>query len=147
MKHLRYLKYVLRHKYFVFIGGVKLNVSLWQLLIHDWTKFLPIEWRGYVERMELSKNSTWQSADDTDLYRIAWRHHWSSNPHHWQHWVFDGVAREMPEKYVREMVADWYGAGHAQGKPNIKQWWETTQDRRILHPATHQRVVELMSLL
>lgn len=145
--HLNYVRYVLRHKYYVFIGCMKLNISFWQALIHDWTKFQPIEWRGYVQRMRDNKNSTWQSVDDTPEYKAAWEHHWHNNPHHWEYWVTDGVAAAMPEKYVREMVADWHGAGSAQGKPDIAGFYAATKHRRTLHPATTKRIEELLPLL
>jgi len=48
--HLRYLAYVLRHKWHVFIACRGLHVPLWQAIIHDWTKFLPCEWFPYVQR-------------------------------------------------------------------------------------------------
>jgi hypothetical protein len=61
--HLRYLRYVLMHKLYVFMAGVALwRVSskvyvrprlrflawVWRLLVHDLSKFRPSEWRPYV---------------------------------------------------------------------------------------------------
>lgn len=46
--HWLYLKYVIRHKYFVFVAGRALGVSRWRLIKHDWSKFLPSEWFAYV---------------------------------------------------------------------------------------------------
>jgi len=46
----RYLKYLIRHKWFVFRAGLKLKVSIWRLLIHDWTKFLPSEFFPYLRK-------------------------------------------------------------------------------------------------
>lgn len=45
-------------------------------------------------------------------FNIAWLHHIHNNPHHWNHWIIqndtDGVeVIRMPEKYAKEMVADW----------------------------------------
>lgn len=47
-KHWRYLKYVIRHKWFVLLAGLTLGVPLRQLLVHDWSKFLPCEWFPYA---------------------------------------------------------------------------------------------------
>ncbi len=47
-KHWQYLKYVVRHKWFVLGAGRKLGVPLHRLILHDWTKFLPREWFPYV---------------------------------------------------------------------------------------------------
>lgn len=41
--HIQYLWYVIRHKFFVFQAGLRLGVPLWQLLIHDLSKFSPAE--------------------------------------------------------------------------------------------------------
>lgn len=37
--HLRYLSYVLRHKWYVAVAGIALGVPLWRLVLHDWTTF------------------------------------------------------------------------------------------------------------
>lgn len=57
--HLRYLRYVLMHKLYVFIGGIAVKRMygdspwgwvcwLWRLLVHDLSKFRPSEWNPYV---------------------------------------------------------------------------------------------------
>ena len=60
--HLRYLRYVLRHKWYVLRAGLMIHNPLgadWReayvmlkwivrLVIHDWSKFLPSEWRAYA---------------------------------------------------------------------------------------------------
>jgi hypothetical protein len=47
MMHLRYLKSQLRHKWFVFVECCKLGIPHLGI-IHDLSKFLPSEWRGYA---------------------------------------------------------------------------------------------------
>lgn len=46
--HFKYLSYVIRHKWFVLVAGLKTGAPLWRLLIHDWSKFTPAEWSPYV---------------------------------------------------------------------------------------------------
>jgi hypothetical protein len=46
--HWQYLRYVLRHKWYVFLACRQLGVPLIQSVIHDWSKFLPCEWFPYV---------------------------------------------------------------------------------------------------
>jgi hypothetical protein len=46
--HLRYLTYVLRHKWFVLVAGLRVGVPVWRLLAHDLSKFSPAEWGPYV---------------------------------------------------------------------------------------------------
>jgi hypothetical protein len=47
-KHFQYLSYVVRHKWFVLLAGLRTGAPLWRLIIHDWSKFLPCEWFPYV---------------------------------------------------------------------------------------------------
>jgi len=47
-KHLQYLGYVVRHKWYTFKAARELGIT-WLGIIHDWTKFLPSEWFAYVE--------------------------------------------------------------------------------------------------
>lgn len=46
----------------------------------------------------------------------------------------------MPDKYIREMVADWRGAGRALGKPDIVAWYVSNRDNIQLHPDTRKLV-------
>jgi hypothetical protein len=140
--HLRYLGYVLRHKWHVAVAGWALGVPLWRLVIHDWTKFTPAEWGPYVRRFFPAG----QPADPAAFDR-AWEHHWTRNRHHWQYWTRNrpGAPVPMPETYAREMVADWIGAGYAQGKPDTAAWYATNRDRKVLAPETRALVERLLS--
>lgn len=49
------------------------------------------------------------------------------------------VAIEMPETYVREMVADWAGAGRAiTGSWDFKGWYLGNKSQIILHPKSRE---------
>ena len=48
----------------------------------------------------------------------------------------------MPDKYRREMLADWMGAGRALGKPNTLEWYTANQGKITLHPETRQWIEE-----
>jgi hypothetical protein len=45
-------------------------------------------------------------------------------------------ALPMPDRYRREMLADWKGAGLAMGKPNTREWYLANRQKMILHPDT-----------
>ena len=48
---------------------------------------------------------------------------------------------EMPEHFLREMLADWYGAGRAiTGEWRAGKWFEENEANIRLHPATRSRV-------
>ena len=50
------------------------------------------------------------------------------------------VAMPMPDRYCREMLADWRGAGRAYGNPDTREWYLAHKDDIILHPDTRERV-------
>ncbi len=215
--HWQYLKYVLRHKWFVFVWCLRLKVPLHLGIFHDWTKFTPAEWNGYVHSFYNTDGSK-KSAKDykpdevKTAFLRSWQHHESHNKHHWGYWLTfemsnpkryaiqshcDGyplvlydrveqsffideiaddttafvggknviydllkqvsdrlnqdscvVALKMPDVYVREMVADWCGAGMAiTGKVETRKWYEANKDKMILHPRTREYVEQLLKEL
>lgn len=165
-KYFLYLKYLIRHKWFVFIACHYCGVSLWRAIIHDWSKFLPCEWFAYVNFFyanypewsaispglkyagypyELTSDY-WQKRFDR-----AWLHHQKVNKHHWQYWLLtydEGKTQplEIPEKYVREMVADWWGAGRAiTGRWNAPEWYNENRDKMDIWNSSRNQVVDILA--
>jgi hypothetical protein len=148
-KHWLYLKYVLRHKYHVYRWGRRFGVGRWQLLKHDLSKFLPSEWFPYVNHFYGDRGESKKVRDETGYYKptdtgdpafdFAWLLHQKRNRHHWQWWVLpedDGgtKALEIEYRYLFEMLADWFGAGAAQGTPDSRKWYEANKGKMQLHP-------------
>ena len=153
-KHWQYLLYVIRHKFYVYQEARKLGVSLWQALIHDYHKFYRDEWIPYTNFFY----GEWPTNDDAMMvyplyegptkesvqadFDVAWLKHQHRAPHHWQHWVLpedNGGTKvlEIPDKYRREMLADWRGMGRAFGEhPPAVGWYEKNKDKMQLHPDT-----------
>lgn len=161
-KHIACLIYLTTHKWFVFKAGLKLKVPVWRLILHDWSKFLPSEWIPYANYFydgpgvtnHKTNGGSHNPADGTYEFNVAWLKHQHRQPHHWQHWLLqedDGnlIALRMPEVFVREMVADWCGAGMAQGNGlDIRMWYDNNRLKINLHPETRILVdafVEQMS--
>ncbi|NPV54659.1 MAG: hypothetical protein HPY71_14285 [Firmicutes bacterium] len=44
----------------------------------------------------------------------------------------------MSDAAQKEMLADWRGAGRAQGKPDTIAWYRANRDKMLLHPATRE---------
>jgi hypothetical protein len=149
--HLRYASYVLRHKWFVLVAGLRTHAPLWRLLVHDWTKLLPCEWSPYVRSFYGPWAYKDRPAEVVAAFDAAWLHHQHANPHHWQHWVLredSGATKvlEMPERYVREMVADWMGAGRAiTGRWDVASWYAANREKILLGVGTRARVDELIA--
>lgn len=165
-KHWQYLKYVLRHKWFVYRAGRELGVGRWQLLVHDLSKFLPSEWFPYAryfyggERPSRRdfvspevRYAMWDYCREgvQEAFDRAWLAHQHRNPHHYQHWILREDSGEvkclpMPWKYRAEMLADWRGAGLALGKPDTAGWYLANRDRIHLSEGTREWVEEHLAV-
>lgn len=161
--HWQYLQYVLRHKWFVFQAGLRLGVPLWQLIVHDLSKFLPSEWMPYARKFyggpwPKQHYGDWKNVFSDEYtqewidleFDEAWNYHQKRNPHHWQFWVLredSGATKALriPRRYMLEMLADWAGAGQAiTGKVDVANWYARNADHILLHPMTQ---VELEILI
>ena len=148
---MKYFWLAIRHKWFVFVAGLKLDVPLWRLITHDLSKFLPCELPHY-QRQFFGKK------DDPEGFIRCWIHHQNHNDHHWEYWIPrtghnrceppypDYSPVPMPESAVREMIADWMGAGRAyEGKwptPEKWEWLDKNLDR--IKKRLHQETVSLV---
>jgi hypothetical protein len=121
----------------------------WLGLIHDWSKFRPDEWFPYAfhfygpdshhgggSHAPVRDETGYYKPTDTgdSVFDFAWLLHQKRNKHHWQWWVLpedNGGLKTitMPIKYMKEMVADWRGAGRAQGKPDTLAWYAKNKDK------------------
>ena len=159
--YLQYLKYVLVHKFFVFVAGLKTKTPIWLLIIHDWSKFLPDEFFPYADYFNnkpiIEAFRLYGIAEAApfgyftrERFNRAWLYHQRRNPHHWQYWYLmqdndPNMPIPMPEKYAREMVADWAGAGRAiTGKWETLEWYEKNKEKILLRPETRYLVEGLL---
>jgi hypothetical protein len=165
----RYLGYVLRHKWFVFLECTREGMP-WRGLVHDLSKFRPSEFIPYANHFHgrfralaaaEGKNGLgyYKPTDTGDpAFDHAWFLHQKRNTHHWQYWIMPvdlgGIkALEMPAKCMVEMLADWVGAGRAQGtrRPGddhyqpTRRWYAVNQHKMTLHKRTREFVEHLMN--
>lgn len=146
--YVAYFKYLVRHKWFVYLACRMLGVGFWSSIVHDLSKFHPDEWFPYMRTFYTSSGEKQyvRSAD----FANAWNKHQKKNNHHWQYWLltWDNGKTEalaMSEAARKEMVADWIGAGRAiTGKNETKQWYEKNKDKMILHANTRSEVEKLL---
>jgi len=150
-RHIAYLKYIIRHKWYVFLACRKLGVSLRQAIMHDMSKFLPGEWFPYA-RTFYEKDGSGRYVE-TKEFRHAWNRHLKLNPHHWQYWIlnFDNgktAILQMPIKYIHEMIADWMGAGKAiNGNWSPTEWYLERKDKINIHENTRAIVEGILYIL
>lgn len=123
------------------------GVPLWRLIIHDWSKFSPVEFINYA-RYKYGVKSI-------DGWAKAWLHHLHHNPHHPEHWILSWrgdpdfyvgfgepvakftVVMAMPETYTREMVADMLAASkEVTGHWDIALWLNRNGPKMRFHDET-----------
>lgn len=164
-KYIKYLKYLLRHKWYVGLACFERGLY-WQGLIHDWSKFLPDEFIPYSnffygEKAVPRRDSTgYYKPTDTgdEAFDFAWLLHQKRNKHHWQWWVLpedDGGLKVLPipQKYLTEMVCDWIGAGKAQGHfsppsdPYLetRNWYGANKNKMKLEEKTRRTVEKIIN--
>lgn len=156
---IKYLRYITIHKWYVMIECFKRGLFL-QGLLHDISKLRPDEFFPYLdsfykkdlfpEKSMVYKVKTKETIKES--FDLAWLKHIHRNPHHWQYWILqydeEGIkCLEMPEKYVKEMVADWIGAGIAiTGKRDVLGWYDKNKDNIKLNIATRMLVEYYLGL-
>jgi len=154
--YFKYLKYVLRHKWFVLIECSKRGY-FWRGLIHDLSKFRPSEFIPYAryfygnwpKRRTVSPGEKYFyhvlcKEDVNQQFDKAWLLHIHRNPHHWQFWLLQEDSGSVkllpvPRKYLIEMGCDWIGAGKAiTGKDNLKTWYIQNKEKIQLNELSKQ---------
>ena len=130
-------------------AGKKLGVCSVQLAQHDVSKWSDEELPYYAKNFF--------GGGDPVNFPSAWLHHIHHNPHHWQHWIFsDGWVLDgsyivdgclpMPPHFLREMVADWMGAGRLYtGSWDMSEWLIVNLPNIKLHPDTNYGLVTVLS--
>lgn len=156
IKHFKYLWYIIRHKWYVLCECWVMGLY-WRGLVHDLSKTLPSEWFPYTRYFygdypkleDISPAIKWMytgyySFQIEDQFNLAWLKHIHRNPHHWQYWILredsgNTFPIPMPEIYMKEMLADWRGAGKAiTGKDNTPEWYEKNKGNMQLHLETRE---------
>lgn len=152
-KYIKYFKYVFKHKFWVMIACFDMWLY-WQWIIHDWSKFLPSEFIPYARRWW-----EWDQSQESEIeYNKSRLKHINRNPHHWNHWIhfYDdwtiGII-EMPKKYVKEMLCDWWWVGRSFVKTEedlerysrcprheVYSWYYERKDNMQLHYKTRDYI-------
>ncbi len=125
---MKYFLLIFKHKWFVFLAGLKFGCPIWRLITHDLLKFSRSELSHY-QRQFFGK------ADDPEGWARCWLHHQNRNDHHWEYWIPRKGTAEYPSNdpmpmsrdAVLEMIADWFGASRAYTgiwpKKGVKWVW------------------------
>ena len=147
-KYFRNLWHIIVHKWYVFIECWKKGLY-WQGVIHDFSKFSPIEfyayaWYFFAYPLEKSMSR----GKFLHIFNYAWLHHQHHNKHHWNYWVVDQYKKEalpMPEKYIQEMLCDWAAMSRKFGD-SPREFFKKTRHEMVLHPQTEAYIVQTLLL-
>lgn len=150
-RHWAYFKYVMGHKWHVYRAGRLLGVPVLQLIVHDWSKFLPSEWFPYAECFYEADGS--KRYKETVRFMRAWNQHQKLHKHHYQYWQLrwdraETENLEIPANHLLEMVADWSGAGRViAGTSNPINWVQQNLDklRKELHPESFSFMMAIVA--
>lgn len=149
---IKYFWLTIKHKYFVFIAGLKIGCPIYLLILHDLSKFSPFELPHYGRQFYGDKTQPLK-------FSYAWNHHQKTNKHHWEYWISitgpnrggysDMEPLPIPKKYIFEMIADWLGASRAyedkwpwDGKWN---WFENNFDKIKLNKTTRKEIISILN--
>lgn len=149
MVHIRYAAYLLWHKFHVLRAAWRLGIP-WLGLIHDLSKLLPDEWGPNAAHR---CGSPEEPRTRSDRLLAAWLRHSHRNKHHWSHWVLlddNGaqIAVPMPDRYRREMLADWIGAAVVKRQlDGVPAWYREHASSITLHSETRAWIEAQLGLL
>lgn len=151
---LKHFKTICRHKIVVF-RECKACGIVWRGLVHDLSKFSPIEFLPSARYFQGTRSPIEKEKEEIG-YSAAWLHHKGFNPHHWEYWTDFGengevIANKIPSKYVIEMVCDWIGAGIVYSE-NWNQseplnYYNKVRAGRHFHPETEKLIVRLLEII
>jgi hypothetical protein len=127
------------------------ELTIWQLLVHDLSKFTLYEFWPYAKHFQ-GNMSPVDKEHDADL-DVAWNRHQKLNKHHPEFWMVLNQQAEvtllpMPRRYVLEMIADWMGASIAYtGKRDMTEWLKERLAKMRFERGTRQVVECILSYL
>jgi len=145
----------------VFVYSLKLKVPLYLAFLHDISKFYPVEFFAYAnnfynkdgtKRKIRDESGAYDTNAQSDKFKLAWIHH-QRNKHHWQAWCNIGdngfiTTIDIPEKYIREMIADWCGAGMCvSGEATPVFWYNKNYSKMKLSEATRFKLENILFYL
>ena len=130
-----------------------------QGIMHDWSKYNPIEFFAGVKYYQGGKRSPNFAEKEDKKYSSAWLHHKGRNKHHMEYWIDYGMPSEpamvgmrMPDNYVVEMFIDRMSASKNYQKEKYTdrsalEYYLQGKNRHIMHPEVRELLEKLLYML
>lgn len=151
----KHFKTVCKHKAVVYQECKACGIT-WQGIVHDLSKFSPIEFSASAKHFQGNRSPIEAEKEDCG-YSMAWLHHKGVNKHHWEWWTdFDDngqiIANKIPSQYVVEMICDWVGAGKVYSNEKWTRdeplnYFYKVRKGRYFHPETEKLIVYLLEII
>lgn len=131
-RFLGHLSTINHHKWLVTRDCIRVGL-IRQGLMHDLSKYSPIEFLAGVKYYEQGKRSPINHEKEIKGYSQGWLHHKGRNRHHFEYWIDyapnprDGlIGAKMPKRFVAEMVIDRISASRNYQKEHYtcRSAWE-----------------------
>ncbi len=157
-----HLMTVLMHKKLVAEGCFRVGLYR-QGLLHDLSKFHPVELLNGFRYYQGGKQSPNNGERVEKGYSEAWMHHKGRNRHHFEYWTdynTEAVKKglnpvqpvQMPRKYVAEMLMDRIAASKNYMKKNYTDaapldYYERGKAGKMIHPETAKEMEQMLRIL
>lgn len=113
---------------------------------HDSSKFSEEEYNAY-DKHWYPKKAENKSLD----YEYAVLHHIHNNPHHWQYWVAidenpsDFKLLPIPERYLKEMVADWASFSMMKNDADeLLKWYRENKENIYMEKESKEKLEKMI---
>ena len=109
---------------------------------HDLSKYGIEEFAAYRNTFYPKENEE----KDAVGFAKAWKHHYTVNDHHWEHWIENGKPKEMAPLAIAEMILDWE-AMSVRFKNNPIDWYRSRRNSINLGKRTRNLVEKILTSL
>ena len=151
-QYFKYFWYVAKHRWFVMLECFKVGL-IWRGLVHDLDKLSFRKFFSYANffygtiKPVRDSGGYFKPTNTGNLeFEYAWLFHKNKNRHHIQFWLLpddDGnnICLPIPDKYIKEIICDWIGAGIAQGYGNnTVEWYAKNKGKMSIERNTRCKI-------
>lgn len=162
LTYLRYYKYLLTHKFWVFIYCYQYGI-VWRGIMHDNDKLFPPLMNAYASAtfgpgrtINYGLKDGMPDLENDKQFEYAVLHHKINNDHHLEYWGLESWneelsnyapinrAVEIHRNALLELVADWRSSNKLHKDfSNCLDWYNKNKDKLIIHRKT-RRLIEYM---
>jgi len=146
-RYIAHARREIKHKWYVFLECCKLGIPLLGI-IHDWTKFTPIEFGPYARHYYTTEGRQLpRGREGKREYLYAVLHHYTNNKHHPDYWILGDGPMPVPSPYREEMLCDWLGYAATNGVPAKDYYIRLrNEDKVVLHIDTQIWIEQMLGV-